>query len=200
MFGCVRSQIQMQNLFKFSEIFILRFQNIILCTSITSKKSWNWKSHDIYCTVCSTFKYFEKVTTTVCISNILLLLAVPLDPVLVLVDSWGWLPPVVHRADRLSPELQLCQLTQPTVHRRYFHWKDKISSVNNMQGWAPRSFTFWMRRSFAFFCVLLMNPTFFCVLFSSFWRLIKPKRTMRSFAFFLKNVKERKERNCGGLV
>ena len=37
-----------------------------------------------------------------------------------------------------------------------------------------------------FFSVLLKNATFFCILFLSFWRLMKPKRMMRSFA---KNVK-----------
>ena len=36
----------------------------------------------------------------------------------------------------------------------------------------------------SFFCVLLKHTTFFCVLFSSFWGLMRPKRTMRSFAFF----------------
>ena len=35
-----------------------------------------------------------------------------------------------------------------------------------------------------FFCALLKHTTFFCILFSSFWRLMKPKRMMRSFAFF----------------
>ena len=36
----------------------------------------------------------------------------------------------------------------------------------------------------SFFCVLLKHATFFCILFSSFWRLMRPKRTMRSFVFF----------------
>ena len=43
-----------------------------------------------------------------------------------------------------------------------------------------------------FFFVLLKNATLFSVLFSSFWQLMRPKRTLRSF---LKNVKERRERN-----
>ena len=34
------------------------------------------------------------------------------------------------------------------------------------------------------FCVLLKHATFFCILFSSFWLLMRPKRTMRSFVFF----------------
>ena len=37
-----------------------------------------------------------------------------------------------------------------------------------------------------FFCVLLKNATFFFAFFSNFWRLMKPKRMLRSFAFFLK--------------
>ena len=36
----------------------------------------------------------------------------------------------------------------------------------------------------SFFCGLLKQAKFFCVLFSSFWRLMKPKITMRYFAFF----------------
>ena len=50
-----------------------------------------------------------------------------------------------------------------------------------LQGWAPRSLSF-----------LLKNATFFSVLFLSFWRLMEPKRTFRSF---LKNRKGLKERN-----
>ena len=53
------------------------------------------------------------------------------------------------------------------------------------QGWAPRSFRFGTFRSFPF---LKKNVLFFSVLFSSFWRLMRPKRTFRSF---LKNGKER---------
>ena len=52
--------------------------------------------------------------------------------------------------------------------------------------------TFFYILNASFFCVLLKHATFFYVLFSSFWRLMRPKRTMRSF---LKNVKERRERN-----
>ena len=37
-----------------------------------------------------------------------------------------------------------------------------------------------------FFCVLLKNAAFFFGFFSNFRRLMKPKRTLRSFAFFLK--------------
>ena len=36
----------------------------------------------------------------------------------------------------------------------------------------------------SFFCVLLEHAMFFWVLFSSFLLLMKPKRTMHSFAFF----------------
>ena len=39
-----------------------------------------------------------------------------------------------------------------------------------------------------FFCVLSKQATFFCDLFLGFWRLMRPKRTMRSFASFLKNI------------
>ena len=35
-----------------------------------------------------------------------------------------------------------------------------------------------------FFCILLNHATFFYVLFSSFWGLMRPKRTMPTFAFF----------------
>ena len=41
------------------------------------------------------------------------------------------------------------------------------------------------------FRALLNNVSFFPVLFLSFWRLMRPKRTERSFA---KNGKERKDR------
>ena len=41
----------------------------------------------------------------------------------------------------------------------------------------------------SFFSVLLKNATFFSVLFLRFWRLMKPKRTMRSFAKNVKNAK-----------
>ena len=33
----------------------------------------------------------------------------------------------------------------------------------------------------SFFCVLLNNATIFYILFSSFWQLMRPERTMRSF-------------------
>ena len=66
---------------------------------------------------------------------------------------------------------------------------------------------FFYLLSASFFYVLLKNTTFFYVLFSCFWRLMKPKRTMRFFTFlskerkrtqrrqhsFAKNVKERRE-------
>ncbi len=44
------------------------------------------------------------------------------DPVLVQVVSWAWVSAVADRAGWLSSELQLCQLHQPSVHRR---WKIK---------------------------------------------------------------------------
>ena len=37
------------------------------------------------------------------------------------------------------------------------------------------------------------NVTFFSVLFSSFWRLMRPKRTQRTLRSFAKNRKERKD-------
>ena len=40
--------------------------------------------------------------------------------------------------------------------------------------------------------VLLKNATFFSVLFSSFWQLMRPKRTQRTQRSFAKNLKERK--------
>ena len=58
-----------------------------------------------------------------------------------------------------------------------------------LRGWALHSFPFGMFRSFPFF---KRNVLFFSVLFLSFWRLMRPKRTFRSF---LKNGKERKEHN-----
>ena len=54
------------------------------------------------------------------------------------------------------------------------------------QGWAPRSFPFRRFRSFPF---KKENVTFFSVLFSSFWRLMKPTRTLRSFLLFSKERK-----------
>ena len=54
------------------------------------------------------------------------------------------------------------------------------------QGWALRSFPFGTLRSFPF---KKENVTFFSILFSSFWRLIKPKRTFHSFLFFSKERK-----------
>ena len=64
--------------------------------------------------------------------------------------------------------------------------------VRNQQGWAPRSLPFGTFCSFPFFKRIV---PFFSVLFSSFWRLIRPKRTQRTQRSFAKNVKERKERN-----
>ena len=63
---------------------------------------------------------------------------------------------------------------------------EKIWSIFKKQGWAPRSFPFRTFRSFSF---KKENVTFFSVLFSRFWRLIKPKRTLRSFPFFSKERK-----------
>ena len=57
-----------------------------------------------------------------------------------------------------------------------------------LQGWAPRSFPFGTFRSFPFF---KRNIPFFSVLFSSFWRLMRPKRTQRTQHSFEKNGKER---------
>ena len=51
---------------------------------------------------------------------------------------------------------------------------------------------FFSVQNVPFFSVLLKNATFFPILFSSFWQLMRPKRTFRSF---LKNEKNRKERN-----
>ena len=45
---------------------------------------------------------------------------------------------------------------------------------------------FFCVRHATFFCILLKNATFFFAFFSNFWRLMKPKRTLRSFAFYLK--------------
>ena len=44
--------------------------------------------------------------------------------------------------------------------------------------------TFFYVLNASFFTVLLKNATFFCILFSSVWRLMTPKKTMCSFAFF----------------
>ena len=56
-----------------------------------------------------------------------------------------------------------------------------ILKLPSQQGWAPRSFPF---RTFQSFPFKKEKVTFFSVLFSSFWRLMKPKRTLRSFPFF----------------
>ena len=93
----------------------------------------------------------------------------------------------------------LAELLHPTycrgvelVHKSYWSifWKVFITyypykKVNKiffklawqMQGWAPRSFPFGMFRSFPFG---LGNVPFFSVLFSSFWWLMRPKRTQRT--------------------
>ena len=47
-------------------------------------------------------------------------------------------------------------------------------------------FPFFSVLNVPFFSVLLKNATFFSVIFLSFWRLMKPKRTLRSFPFFCK--------------
>ena len=60
------------------------------------------------------------------------------------------------------------------------------------QGWALRSFPFGTLCSFPF---LKKNVQFFSFLFSSFWRLMRPKRTQRMQHSFAKNGKERKEGN-----
>ena len=60
----------------------------------------------------------------------------------------------------------------------------QICMISIFQGWALHSFPFSTFRSFPFF---KKNVLFFSILFSSFWQLIRPKRTFRSF---LKNVKE----------
>ena len=60
------------------------------------------------------------------------------------------------------------------------------------QGWAQRSFPLGMFRSFPFF---KKNVPFFSVLFSSFWRLMRPKRTQRTQHSFAKNKKEHKKRS-----
>ena len=67
--------------------------------------------------------------------------------------------------------------------------------VGNIQGWALRSFPFGTFRSYPFF---KKNVPLFSILFSSFWRLMRPKRMFRSFPSqrtqhsFAKNIKERK--------
>ena len=55
------------------------------------------------------------------------------------------------------------------------------------QGWAPHSFPFGTFCSFPFF---KRNVPFCSVLFSSFWRLMRPKRMLHSFPFFSKECKE----------
>ena len=92
---------------------------------------------------------------------------------------------------------------------RYVHITPTPTSC---RGWGARAglgTAFFYVLNALFFCVLLKHATFFCILFSIFWQLMKPKRTMRSFAFFseehkrtqraqhyfAKNVKECKEHN-----
>ena len=55
---------------------------------------------------------------------------------------------------------------------------ENLMSIENLQGWAQRSFPFRTLRSFLF---KKENISFFSVLFSSFWRLMRPKRMLRSF-------------------
>ena len=45
---------------------------------------------------------------------------------------------------------------------------------------------FFCVRHATFFCILLKNATFFFAFFLNFWWLMKPKITLRSFAFYLK--------------
>ena len=54
------------------------------------------------------------------------------------------------------------------------------------QGWAPHSFLFVTFRSFPFF---KRNILFFSNLYSNFWRLMRPKRTLHSFPLFSKERK-----------
>ena len=66
---------------------------------------------------------------------------------------------------------------------------EKMYSPLSLQG-SGLGTTFFCVLNASFFCVLLKNAMFFYVLFSSFWQLMRPKRTMHSFAFFSKECKK----------
>ena len=79
---------------------------------------------------------------------------------------------------------------------------EELGTGHNFHDNAGLGTTFFSILNVSFFSVLLKNATFFFVLFSSFWRLMRPKRMLHSFPFFSKeqkrtekNAKERKERN-----
>ena len=67
--------------------------------------------------------------------------------------------------------------------------KNECPTLNLPQDWALRSFPFGTFRSVPF---LKKNIQLFSIFYSSFWRLMRPKRMCHSF---LKNGKERKECN-----
>ena len=76
---------------------------------------------------------------------------------------------------------------------RHSYWAKTGEDLDTKnQDWAPLSFPFGTFCSFPFF---LKNVPFFSVLFSSFWHLMRPKRTQRTQRSFAKNLKECKECN-----
>ena len=72
------------------------------------------------------------------------------------------------------------------------YFKKTLVVVFPLYGWAPRSFTFWTHRSFAFFKSMQRSFAFFFWVFGDLW---DPKERCNLLHSFLKNIKERKERN-----
>ena len=66
-------------------------------------------------------------------------------------------------------------------NERMSKWANSKACIIVRAGLGTAFFSFLNVSSF---CVLLKNTTFFYIHFSSFWRLKRPKRMMRSFAFF----------------
>ena len=60
----------------------------------------------------------------------------------------------------------------------------KTTKVEHQHSWLGTVFFCVLNASF--FCIHLKNATFFYILVSNFLRLMKPKRTLRSFALFWK--------------
>ena len=73
---------------------------------------------------------------------------------------------------------------QKTITNVYVFHRFENQCPPGCYHWAGLGTAFFSVLNVPFFSVLLKNATFFCILFLSFWRLMKPKRTMHSFAFF----------------
>ena len=115
-------------------------------------------------------------------------------------STWGRLQYCSYRYSNISLSNQ-SEIQSYTVYKQNIN-KEPVNRLTARVGHRA----FFSVRYVPFF---KKNVPFFSVLFSSFWRLMRPKRTFRSFPFFskerkrtqrtqrsvAKNVKERKECN-----